>query len=30
MAFCNHTEVCSRCYDEIKSRHFFAWPATQA
>ena len=25
MAFCNHTEVCSRCYDEIKSRHLFAW-----
>ena len=20
MAFCNHTEVCSRCYDEIKRR----------
>ena len=24
MAFCNHTEVCSRCYDEIKNRHLFA------
>jgi hypothetical protein len=26
LAFCNHTEVCSRCYDEIKSRHLFPRP----
>jgi len=25
-AFCCHTEVCSRCYEEIKSHHVFPEP----
>ena len=30
VAFCEHTVVCSRCYDEIKARHDFDAAAGQS